>query len=96
MVRYSLRADQNPFTGRTRPAGRMLPTPDLNLKTFFCNSAKSRINVFLNVVLGNFLVTKKLIKMVEMVNAVAVILAAWHKSPIYYINNPQDLCTNYN
>ena len=30
MVRYSLRADQNPFMGRTRPAGRMLPTPVLN------------------------------------------------------------------
>ena len=29
MVRYSLRAGQYPFTGRTRPASRMLPMPGL-------------------------------------------------------------------
>ncbi|KAK3756300.1 hypothetical protein RRG08_064786 [Elysia crispata] len=29
MVGYSRRASQNPFRGRTRPAGRMLPTPGI-------------------------------------------------------------------
>ena len=30
MVGYSLQAGQNPFRGRTRPAGRMLPMPGLH------------------------------------------------------------------